>query len=66
MKIFIHDEKHDRILAEFDIGDHPLVITRMEGLVEFLNEINTDRYNRLVVAKDHYTKYDDFSETVFH
>jgi hypothetical protein len=69
MKVFIHDTKHDRVIGEHSIG-YPGVeaYEKIKGLVTFLNENVTTRYNTLVVAKSYSTKYDEengFSEIVF-
>ena len=53
-KLFIHDEKHEQVIGELDLGE----ITKKEEIligkiIKFLadNEL-TDRYKRLVLAED--------------
>jgi hypothetical protein len=61
MKLFIHDEKHETLLAELDLGElTDLEEKLLHKVVDFLDrEGVTNRYNELVLAHSYeYRNYD--------
>lgn len=70
MKLFLHDEKHDRVNAELDLGE--IAETEkvlLEKVIKFSGDNHiTSRYNRLIMAtsyREFYDEKDDFREIIF-
>jgi hypothetical protein len=63
MKLFIYDEKHERVNGELDLGDISDTENQLlEKVIAFLDKENiTDRYGSLELANG-YSYYADFED----
>jgi len=61
MKVFLHDEKHESVFAELDIGEIDAVQQELlEQLAFFLEDQGVlNRYRRMVIAKSYIRKTDE-------
>ena len=61
MKLFIYDEKHERVLDELELDPlTPDQADLLHAVIEFLGRNRlTDRYSRLVIANGYETVLDE-------
>ncbi len=60
MKLFIHDEKHDQIIYELELGNlNEKEKILVEEIIKFLNTKMDNRYFKLVMAESYIKLYDD-------
>lgn len=65
MKLFIYDEKHEEVHAEFDLGNlFPNELEPLARSIYFINNFHNNRYSTLVLAEGYKRSYDD--ENGFH
>jgi len=66
MKLFIYDQKHEKINATLDLGEvDALQLAMVDKITKFLEEQHlTNRYCNLIVAESFSTTYEDGIPTI--